>query len=218
MNSTSNQIAGCFAQTSDIKTNFLQYFEPVANQKMLCGARTKDISSHFHSSNFRNHTFSKHPKKSADRQPSAKVPEMEAYFASTSSAENNLPKFSPSDRQAIAACCAYNILPYGIVEDPAFPWAYNCKIRPRTRSSDQVIELVRDWRIKIKDDSKGEFNQFLLDGWKNPINVQIHMCFKLGLVLGNPAPFLQFRDSGFLPRRSRDITGIYEKRFSSQTM
>ena len=45
---------------------------------------------------------------------------MEDYFASTMSADNNLPNLMLLDRQAFALCCGNHIPRFDFVEDPVF--------------------------------------------------------------------------------------------------
>ena len=96
--------------------NFLQYFEPVNDQKMRCkqcGAHTKYISSHLHSSNLR-----------IDILGTLRADSQVQNFSklSTSSAENNLPIIPSLDRQASAACVNH-ILPFDHSKNWRAAWA-----------------------------------------------------------------------------------------------
>jgi hypothetical protein len=138
-----------------------------------CDYEAKFESSHKHSSNLRNHIATKHPALLQGSSP--KVPKLDDYFIKADS----LPSLPAIDRQAIAACCSNHVLPFDIVEDKMFQWAYDCQVKSASRLSNRISELAEDWRQKILSDFKGRFLTIMLDGWTNPINGQSHMCYMI---------------------------------------
>ena len=52
-------------------------------------------------------------------------------------------------------------------------------MKDRNKLSTRISELARDWRLKISGDFPGKYLTVLLDGWKNPVNGQSHMCYIL---------------------------------------
>ena len=74
-------------------------------------------------------------------------------------------------------CCSAHPLPFNLVEDKVFQWAYNCPVKDRRRISIRVTEPARDWREKICGSFPGKFFTILLDGWTNPLTRQSHMCY-----------------------------------------
>ena len=86
----------------------------------------------------------------------------------------------PLDRQAIAACASNHVIPFDLVGDPVFQWAYGVKCRGRKKVSDRVTELAKEWRQSLKENMSGSSVSIILDGWTNSINGQHHLCFVVG--------------------------------------
>ena len=157
---------------------YVQHFTHAGNDKMKCRYCQEDIKftkSHLHSSNLRNHLTFKHPEKLSVPEK-AKVPKIDDYFTGHKS---SLPSLPALDRQTLAVCCSAHPLPFNLVEDKIFQWAYNCPVKDRRRISIRVTELARDWREKICGSFPGKFFTILLDGWTNPVTRQSHMCYML---------------------------------------
>ena len=149
-----------------VMPGYVQHFTHAGNDKMKCRYCQEDIkftNSHLHSSNLRNHLTFKHPEKLSVPEK-AKVPKIDDYFTGHKS---SLP--SLLDRQTLAVCCPAHPLPFNLVEDKVFQWAYNCPVKDRRRISIRVTELARDWREKICGSFPGKFFTILLDGWTNPV-------------------------------------------------
>ena len=127
---------------------YVLHFTHAGNDKMKCRYCQEDIkftNSHLHSSNLRNHLTFKHPGNLSVPEK-AKVPKMDDYFTGHKS---SLPSLPALDRQTLAVCCSAHPLPFNLVEDKVFQWAYNCPVKDRRRISIRVTELARDWREKI---------------------------------------------------------------------
>ena len=157
---------------------YVQHFTHAGNDKMKCRYCQEDIkftNSHLHSSNLRNHLTFKHPEKLSVPEK-AKVPKIDDYFTGHKS---SLPSLPALDRQTLAVCCSAHPLPFNLVEDKVFQWAYNGPVKDRRRISIRVTELARDWREKIFGSFPGKFFTILLDGWTNPVTRQSHMCYRL---------------------------------------
>ena len=157
---------------------YVQHFTHAGNDKMKCRYNQEDIkftNSHLHSSNLRNHLTFKHPEKISVPEK-AKVPKIDDYFTGHKS---SLPSLPALDRQTLAVCCSAHPLPFNLVEDKVFQWAYNCPVKDRRLISIRVTELARDWREKICGSFPGKFFTILLDGWTNPVTRQSHMCYML---------------------------------------
>ena len=155
---------------------YVQHFKHAGNDKMkrrYCQEDNKFTNSHLHSSNLRNHLTFKHPEKLSVPEK-AKVPKIDDYFTGHKS---SLPSLPALDRQTLAVCCSAHPLPFNLVEDKVFQWAYNCPVKDRRRISIRVTELARDWREKICGSFPGKFFTILLDGWTNPVTRQSHMCY-----------------------------------------
>ena len=157
---------------------YVQHFTHAGNDKMKCSYCQEDIkftNSHLHSSNLRNHLTFKHPEKLSVPEK-AKVPKIDDYFTGH---ESSLPSLPALDRQTLAVCCSAHPLPFNLVENKVFQWAYNCPVKDRRRICIRVTELARDWREKICGSFPGKFFTILLDGWTNPVTRQSHMCYML---------------------------------------
>ena len=89
------------------------------------------------------------------------------------------PNLPALDRQVIAACCSKHILPFDIVEDPVFSWAYPCAVSGRQSISDRVSELAREWRLKITEKIRGKFLTIMLDGWTKTVSNNLQICYVL---------------------------------------
>ena len=97
---------------------------------------------------------------------SPKQPNFDEYFVRGTS---ELPSLPALDRQAIAACASNHVIPFDLVEDPVFQWAYGAKCRDRKKVSDRVTELAKEWRQSLKENMSGSSVSILLDGWTNSI-------------------------------------------------
>ena len=119
---------------------FEKHYKKVPNKSgvracNICGIEVKYENAHKHSSSLRNHLKTKHPHVIDAPQPKiAKITD----YAIPKSSQNRLPDLSGIDRQAIAACCSKHILPYDIVEDDIFTWAYPCHVKSRKQIASRV--------------------------------------------------------------------------------
>ena len=120
-----------------VMPGYVQHFTHAGNDKMKCRYCQEDIkftNSHLHSSNLRNHLTLKHPEKLSVPEK-AKVPKIDDYFTGHKS---SLPSIPALDRQTLAVCCSAHPLPFNLVEDKVFQWAYNCPVKDRRRISIRV--------------------------------------------------------------------------------
>ena len=118
---------------------YVQHFTHAGNDKMKCRYCQEDIkftNSHLHSSNLRNHLTFKHPEKLSVPKK-AKVPKIDDYFTGHKS---SLPSLPALDRQTLAVCCSAHPLPFNLVEDKVFQWAYNCPVKDRRPFGQRYIE------------------------------------------------------------------------------
>ena len=107
---------------------YVQHFTHAGNDKMKCRYCQEDIkftNSHLHSSNLRTHLTFKHPEKLSVPEK-AKVPKIDDYFTGHKS---SLPSLPALGRQTLAVCCSAHPLPFNLVEDKVFQWAYNCPVK-----------------------------------------------------------------------------------------
>lgn len=142
----------------------------------LCNTEVKYENSHKHSSNLRNHLKTKHSE--VLDAPPPKIAKITEFVVPSSSA-NQFPDLTPIDRQVIAACCSKHVLPYDIVEDEIFRWAYSCHVKSRKKIADRVDSMAEEWREIILKELDGSFVTLLLDGWTDSINKNHHVCFLL---------------------------------------
>jgi hypothetical protein len=143
----------------------------------ICSKELKYENAKKNASTLRNH-YEKQHRKDND-EPPKKVQKISDYFTASDASDNGLPNLPPLDRQAIAACCSRHVLPFDIVEDEVFQWAYSCSVKNRQRISSRVSEIAAEWRTKILEMIKNKFISVMLDGWKNPINGKHHLCYML---------------------------------------
>ncbi len=104
---------------------------------------------------------------------------MDNYFGTAASSENSLPALPPKDRQAIAACCSSHVLPFSLVEDPYFQWAYSFSVKKREIIGARVTELAAEWHQKIREKIKSKIVTLALDGWTDSISGKHHICILL---------------------------------------
>lgn len=112
-----------------------------------CNCLIKFVNSHSHLSSLKKHLQAKHAEKLEENQPQPKRIKISDFF---SNSQSSLPMLPSIDRQAIAACCASHVLPFDIVEDPIFQWAYPCSVTDRKKLSARIQSIASEWRSKIK--------------------------------------------------------------------
>ena len=56
------------------------------------------------------------------------------------------------------------MLPFDIVEDPIFQWAYDAACKNRAQLSALISEIAANWRAKIRASLKGKHLCVMLDG------------------------------------------------------
>ena len=102
----------------------------------ICGADVTYVDSHQHATNLRNYIQNYHRDKLETSQPQ-KVAKIDDYFREN---PTRLPTMPLLDRQAIAACCSAHVLPFDLVEDQYFQWAYDpsCQDRKKIHNESQV--------------------------------------------------------------------------------
>lgn len=144
----------------------------------ICSKELKYENSKKNSSSLRNHYEKQHRQDKPQPSKKARISEISSYFTTTEDT-GGLPNLPPVDRQAIAACCSSHVLPFDIVEDKVFQWAYSCSIKNRQRIASRISEIATDWRTKIQELIKNKFITVMLDGWKNTINGKHHLCYML---------------------------------------
>ena len=141
-----------------------------------CGVKIKYENAKKHSSNLLNHLNNKHSE--VFEEPNAKIPKMTDYIVPSGS-KDKYPNLPPLDRQAIAACCSSHVIPYDIVEDDVFQWAYLCAVKSRKKIAERVATIANKWRDVIKKDIKGMSLTIMLDGWTDSISKKYHVCILL---------------------------------------
>ncbi|OAF64875.1 hypothetical protein A3Q56_07415 [Intoshia linei] len=81
------------------------------------------------------------------------------------------------DEQIIAACAEKHILPFSIVEDPLFQWAYPTSCQSRKTLVSRLNDMVNEFKKNIMTQLNSKFVSILLDGWTNPVNKQHHISY-----------------------------------------
>ena len=162
-------------------TKYRIYFSKcdIAN-KLQCNHCSDTVtykSSHQHSSTLRNHIIGKHPELNEEKNKEKQENKIETYFGPQST--NDLPALPVKDRQAIAACCCSHVLPFSVVEDKYFQWAYPCSVKQGDTIATRISELATEWRKKIQLKLKGKLLSIALDGWTDSISGNHHICILL---------------------------------------
>ena len=113
-----------------------------------CSAKLAFVSRHTHLSSLTKHLKAKHSEvlSKPDEEPVSKVSRIGDYYTPPHATFPALPSI---DRQAIAACSSNHALPFSLVEDPVFQWAYSVKCVDRHKLSERVTSLAQDWRLKV---------------------------------------------------------------------
>ena len=161
----------------------MEFFQvqPGARCCKECGVVIKFTNNHSFLSRLRNHVTGKHHKllqAETDPRPSktSKIDEMFSRYATQN--EGQLPQLSASEREVIASCACRHVLPFNLVEDRIFQWAYNPQIRDHKKLKG-VVKMANEWRQRLADSIRGTFVTLTLDGWTDPISRIKHVCFLL---------------------------------------
>ena len=132
---------------SDVLSNFTRH-GPNQMKCNLCRTISRYENADKHASTFRNHMRTVHE---LNTEPNPNKQARITSFTVPVSVGQQFPNLPALDIQVIAACCSKHILPFDIVEDPVFSWAYLCAVSRSQSISDRVSELARNWRLKITE-------------------------------------------------------------------
>jgi len=140
-----------------------------------CQTKIKFVSSHLHGSSLTKHVKAKHPDLLNDTEGTpSKVPKITNFLSSTST---ELPSLSKLDRQAIAICASQHPLPFSVVDDEIFSWAFDCSGINRQKIATRISEIGQEWRRNICSQISHKLVSIMLDGWTNSVSHQHHICF-----------------------------------------
>ena len=148
----------------------------------LCNQTMKFTSSKLHFSTIKNHLLNKHYDVyrqvcDIDENP-CKVTKLDSWVIKCDT--EALPVgIAFIDRQTIAAVASRHILPFNIVEDPIFSWAYPHQVKDRHIIAQRISELASDWRKQIGTKLNCKFLSISLDGWTNNVSHKLHFCLMI---------------------------------------
>ena len=160
-------------------SSYVKYFSQVSSNQMKCDECHQLIkyeNAHKHSSALRNYFEKKHD---TPQSPPKKVAKITHFFGQQQRSQSDLPNLPSLDGQAIAACCSSHPLPFDIVEDRFFQWAYNCSNTSKHKISGRVTEIAKEWRNQLTEALSNTFVILMVDGWKNSVNNNHHFCYML---------------------------------------
>ena len=82
---------------------------------------------------------------------------------------------SQREKYALAICIGQHPLPFSFFEDPVMQWAFGLKLSAKTVTND-VKKLYEKVLVGVKDYISGKKGTLAIDGWKNPVTKEKHLC------------------------------------------
>ena len=78
-------------------------------------------------------------------------------------------------KYALAICIGQHPLPFSFFEDPVMQWAFGFKLSAKTGKND-VKKLYEKVLVGVKEYISGKKGTLAIDGWKNPVTKEKHLC------------------------------------------
>ena len=82
---------------------------------------------------------------------------------------------SQREKYALAICIGQHPLPFSFFEDPVMQWAFGFKLSAKTVKND-VKKLYEKVLVGVKEYISGKKGTLAIDGWKNPVTKEKHLC------------------------------------------